>query len=308
MARTPRHRARLFARGRRTRGRRCSRPRSDAASVRETVHSSHRCFACRQRACNGGTHCFTTRERLQTLEIYRFSFFIRIAYSVAYCFVYFVGCFEGFRWFSTVSERSSSAYSSGDGLAAPGRPRGFPRGLRRAGPRRAAGAVAGRRSRSLRKRKAVSPLGPSIQRSVNRTVSSTERRHRPTERRRVRRTNRVAARAGRTRPGAPRASAVSPPGQRGAVVSTVVSSEKSIYNRNSSRSLAARYAERIHTPARAHNGFVRSVFERKLTDGRSGLTARSTARRAWGVAQSGELSRAAVRGDEWTRIRRLPLL
>ena len=27
-----------------------------------------------------------------------------------------------------------------------------------------------------------------------------------------------------------------------------------------------------HTPARAHNGFVRSVFERKLTDGRSGLT------------------------------------
>ena len=52
----------------------------------------------------------------------------------------------------------------------------------------------------------------------------------------------------------------------------VASSEKSIYNRNSSRSLAARYAERIHTPARAHNGFVRSVFERKLTDGRSGLT------------------------------------
>jgi hypothetical protein len=52
-------------------------------------------------------------------------------------------------------------------------------------------------------------------------------------------------------------------------------SEKSIYNRNSSRSLAARYAERIHTPARAHNGFVRSVFERKLTDGRSGLTTRA---------------------------------
>ena len=40
-------------------------------------------------------------------------------------------------------------------------------------------------------------------------------------------------------------------GRPDAVVSTVVSSEKSIYNRNSSRSLAARYAERIHTPRRA---------------------------------------------------------
>lgn len=169
MARTPRHRARLFARGRRTRGRRCSRPRSDAASVRdrvrETVHSSHRCFACRQRACNGGTHCFATRERRIQSDI-------------------------------------QGRYSKISGEALKNRFGALTTAFTR--------AYAGRRRRTYALLRLTFP----------RRVSTIE---------------------------------------------------------ISSRSLAARgvCGEGIHTPARAHNGFVRSVFERKLTDGRSGLTTRA---------------------------------